>query len=145
MPYRPPAAASWRVPLPRSTAAVPAARALVRAALAELDHGADHDTVELLTAELVANAVEHTAGDGPIELVVELVPGDCRVEVHDPDPAPPGRLTHPVGPEIDPLQEGGRGLLLIRALSEACGHRPTESGKAVWFRLPAIPRQWRPA
>ncbi|WP_234481403.1 ATP-binding protein [Streptomyces sp. MBT49] len=136
-------AASWRIALPHSAAAVPVARALVRTALAELKHGADSDTAELLTAELVANAVEHTAGDSPIELVVELQPTGCRVEVHDPDPLPPGDLTCPRG-EPDPWQEHGRGLLLIRALSSSCGHRPTEQGKAVWFRLAAVPPQRRP-
>ncbi|MGW5638484.1 ATP-binding protein [Streptomyces sp. NPDC003832] len=140
-----PSSASWRVALPHTTAAVPVARALVRTALAELEHSADSDTAELLTAELVANAVEHTtAGEGPIELVVELLPGGCRVEVHDPDPAPPGSLTQPDSGEPDPWQEHGRGLLLIRALSSSCGHRPTPSGKAVWFRLPTVPRQRRP-
>jgi anti-sigma regulatory factor (Ser/Thr protein kinase) len=142
---RPSASASWRIALPHSAAAVPVARALVRTALAELEHGADSDTAELLTAELVANAVEHTTGDAPIELVVELLPSGCQVEVHDPDPAPPGNLTRPVDVEPDPWQEHGRGLLLIRALSSSCGHRPTESGKAVWFRLPVVPPQWRPA
>ena len=142
---RPSASASWRVALPHSAAAVPLARALVRTALAELRHGADSDTAELLTAELVANAVEHTDGDSPIELVVELLPSGCQVEVHDPDPVPPFGLTRPGLPEPDPWQEHGRGLLLIRALSSSCGHRPTESGKAVWFRLPAVPPQWRPA
>jgi anti-sigma regulatory factor (Ser/Thr protein kinase) len=141
---RPAASASWRIALPHSAAAVPVARALVRTALTELEHGADSDTAELLTAELVANAVEHTAGDAPIELVVELLPGGCQVEVHDPDPAPPGNLTRPADTEPDPWQEHGRGLLLIRALSSSCGHRPTESGKAVWFRLPSIPAQRRP-
>src|SRR6476619_413760 len=114
---RPPASASWRIALPHSAAAVPVARALVRTALAELKHGADSDTAELLTAELVANAVEHTAGDAPIELVVELQPTGCQVEVHDPDPVPPGDLTRPSGEVPDPWQEHGRGLLLIRALS----------------------------
>ncbi|MDN3021444.1 ATP-binding protein [Streptomyces sp. S.PB5] len=142
---RPSASASWRIALPHSAAAVPVARALVRTALAELEHGADSDTAELLTAELVANAVEHTAGDAPIELVVELLPTGCQVEVHDPDPAPPGNLTRPVDIDPDPWQEHGRGLLLIRALSSSCGHRATESGKAVWFRLPVVPPQWRPA
>lgn len=137
-------AASWRIALPHSAAAVPVARALVRTALAELKHGADSDTAELLTAELVANAVEHTAGDAPIELVVELQPTGCQVEVHDPDPVPPGDLTRPSGEEPDPWQEHGRGLLLIRTLSSSCGHRPTEQGKAVWFRLAAVPAQWRP-
>ncbi|WP_454319190.1 ATP-binding protein [Streptomyces phaeoluteigriseus] len=139
------AAASWRIALPHSAAAVPVARALVRTALAELEHGADSDTAELLTAELVANAVEHTAGDDPIELVVQLLPTGCQVEVHDPDPVPPGDLTRPpAGREPDPWQEHGRGLLLIRALSSSCGHRPTENGKAVWFRLAAVPPQRGP-
>jgi anti-sigma regulatory factor (Ser/Thr protein kinase) len=141
-----PAPASWRIALPHTVAAVPVARALVRTALAELEPAADSDTAELLTAELVANAVEHTAGRGPIELVVELMPTGCKVEVHDPDPAPPGNLTlpHPAGPP-DPWQEHGRGLLLIRTLSSSCGHRPTDSGKAVWFRLPVVPAQRRPS
>ncbi|MFF4543713.1 ATP-binding protein [Streptomyces sp. NPDC001435] len=141
----PSAPASWRIALPHTAAAVPVARALVRTALAELEHAADSDTAELLTAELVANAVEHTSGNGPIELVVELRPTGCQVEVHDPDPAPPGHLTRPVVEQPDPWQEHGRGLLLLRALSSSCGHRPTESGKAVWFRLPVVPRQRRPA
>ncbi len=132
--------ASWRIALPHTAAAVPVARALVRTALHELDawHSADCDTAELLTAELVANAVEHTSGASPIELVVELLPSGCQVEVHDCSPRPPGDLTcpQPAG-EPDPWQEHGRGLLLIRALSQACGHRLTESGKAVWFTLPA--------
>ncbi|ALV32784.1 MULTISPECIES: ATP-binding protein [Streptomyces] len=140
---RPASSASWRVALPHSAAAVPVARALVRTALAELEHGADSDTAELLTAELVANAVEHTTGDAPIELVVELLPSGCRVEVHDPDPAPPGDLTTPHRGAPDPWQEHGRGLLLIRALSSSCGHRATDSGKAVWFRLPSVPPQRR--
>ncbi|WP_245766755.1 ATP-binding protein [Streptomyces colonosanans] len=143
--YEPPAPAFWRIVLPQTAAAVPVARALVRTALTVREHTADSDTAELLTAELVANAVEHAAGDGPIELVVELLPTGCKVEVHDTDPAPPGDLTHPAEEDPDPWQEHGRGLLLIRSLSSSCGHRPTESGKAVWFRLPVFPRQWRPA
>ncbi|GGX71798.1 ATP-binding protein [Streptomyces fructofermentans] len=144
--HEPSAPASWRVALPHTAAAVPVARALVRSALADIQHAADSDTAELLTAELVANAVEHTKGDAPIELVVELLPTGCRVEVHDPDPAPPGNLTVPEpSVEPDPWQEHGRGLLLIRTLSSSCGHRATESGKAVWFRLPVVPSQRKPS
>ncbi|MFG2876907.1 ATP-binding protein [Streptomyces sp. NPDC048337] len=135
-----PDASAWRIALPHTAAAVPIARALVRTALADIDEPADSDTAELLTAELVANAVEHTSSGAPIELVVELLESGCQVEVHDGDPRPPGDLaarpddTHP-----DPWQEHGRGLLLIRTLSSACGHRPTAHGKAVWFTLPARP------
>ncbi|MEU7073971.1 ATP-binding protein [Streptomyces narbonensis] len=142
--------ASWHIRLPHTTAAVPIARALIRAALNDTDPGTadlpDGDTAELLTAELVANAVEHTAGQGPIELVVELLaaPGGCQIEVHDPEPAGPGALVRPDPEvEVDPWQEHGRGLLLIRALSSDCGHRPTAHGKAVWFTLPGIPAQRR--
>ncbi|MGW6056000.1 ATP-binding protein [Streptomyces sp. NPDC055189] len=136
--HEPPAPASWRIALPHTAAAVPIARALVRTALTEIESRADSDTAELLTAELVANAVEHTSGEDPIELVIELLPTGCQVEVHDSNPLPPGDLSDP-GPmsEPDPWQEHGRGLLLIRTLSSSCGHRPTGSGKAVWFTLPA--------
>ncbi|WP_326700445.1 ATP-binding protein [Streptomyces sp. NBC_01754] len=141
-----PVPASWRVALPHSTAAVPIARALVRRALADIEAPADSDTAELLTAELVANAVEHTGGGGPIELVVELMATGCQVEVHDRDPEPPGDLSRPEpGSVPDPWQEHGRGLLLIRTLSAACGHRTTEQGKAVWFTLPLIPAQPGPS
>ncbi|WP_225799160.1 ATP-binding protein [Streptomyces sp. NK15101] len=141
---------SWRVRLPHTTAAVPIARALIRTALTDAAPGdegrPDSDTAELLTAELVANAVEHTAGTGPIELVVALLPapGGCQIEVHDSRPARPGDLVCP-DPEVgvDPWQEHGRGLLLLRALSSDCGHRPTADGKAVWFTLPGIPAQRR--
>ncbi|MEV0962807.1 ATP-binding protein [Streptomyces sp. NPDC049910] len=136
------AAGLWRIALPHTTAAVPIARALVRTALADVDEGADCDTAELLTAELVANAVEHTDGSTPIELAVQLLPEGCRVEVHDPDPSPPGDLAGPPPHRMpDPWQEHGRGLLLVRTLSAACGHRPTTRGKAVWFRLPGAPAQ----
>lgn len=135
-----PVPASWRVALPHSPAAVPIARALIRTALSDIDAPADSDTAELLTAELVANAVEHTPGDDPIELVVELLPTGCQVEVHDRDPAPPGDLSLPApAGEPDLWQEHGRGLLLIRTLSSSCGHRVTEHGKAVWFTLPSRP------
>ncbi|WP_406185377.1 ATP-binding protein [Streptomyces sp. NBC_01006] len=142
-----PDVSAWRIPLPRTTAAVPLARALVRTALTDTPvvH-ADSDTAELLTAELVANAVEHTAGEAPIELVVELLANGCQVEVHDGDPRPPGTLGAVGAPAAradtlfpDPWQEHGRGLPLIRALSSACGHRPTADGKAVWFTLAARP------
>ncbi|MET9690333.1 ATP-binding protein [Streptomyces sp. NPDC006514] len=133
-----PDTSAWRIALPHTAAAVPMARALVRTALADTDAPADRDTAELLTAELVANAVEHTSSGTPIELVVELLANGCQVEVHDGDPCPPGDLsTHPGAGRPDPWQEHGRGLLLIRSLSSGCGHRPTPHGKAVWFTLPA--------
>jgi anti-sigma regulatory factor (Ser/Thr protein kinase) len=146
--HTPTAQTIWRLALPRDRAAVPVARALVRRALADdrragpTGRATDSDTAELLTAELVANALEHTVTGGPIELVIHTLPGSCHVEVHDGDPVPPGALGLP-GPSEppDPWQEHGRGLLLLRTLSSACGHRSTDSGKAVWFTLTSLPRQ----
>ncbi|MEV7084514.1 ATP-binding protein [Streptomyces sp. NPDC093085] len=137
MPEAADAVSPWRVTLPHTAEAVPMARALVRSALAHLEEPTHSETAELLTAELVANAIQHTDGSAPIELVVEVRPSGCQVEVHDGDPAPPGDLTHP-GDMPDPWQEDGRGLLLISTLSSACGHRTTEQGKAVWFTLPPV-------
>ena len=81
---RPAASASWRIALPHTAAAVPWPAHWSVRRWPSWSTPADSDTAELLTAELVANAVEHTAGDGPIELVVELLPTGCQVEVHDP-------------------------------------------------------------
>ncbi|UKY53255.1 ATP-binding protein [Streptomyces inhibens] len=95
--FTPPAPTTWRLTLPHSAAAVPIARAMVRCAMQDLRATADRTTAQLLTAELVANAVKHTRGtDHPIELVVERGPEGCRVEVHDGDPMPVEGLGAPL-------------------------------------------------
>lgn len=127
---------SWRIALPHTAAAVPMARALIRTAWAELTTAADGDTVELLTAELVANAVERTHRECPLTLVLELLPLGCQVEVHHGDPTPTGGPPGPAGLAADPWQLDGRGLLLVRALSSAHGERETHQGRALWFTLP---------
>ncbi|MEU9111538.1 ATP-binding protein [Streptomyces sp. NPDC048483] len=144
---------SWRIALPHAPAAVPLARALVRTALVDLRAAAGGATAELVTAELVTNAVAHTRGPGPLHLVVERVPAGCQVAVHDGDPAPldgptgaPSALDgRPPAARIGPYDraanadpgESGHGLTLIQALSSASGCRSTPDGKAVWFTLPA--------
>jgi anti-sigma regulatory factor (Ser/Thr protein kinase) len=134
----------WRIPLPHSPAAVPLARAMIRDLLAELGQieGPHTDTAELLTAEGVTNAVEHTPL-GPIELIVELLGQGFQVEVHDPGCEVPDGFTRLIPAQtaspgdlpVEELAEGGRGLLLIRALSASSGCRLTGNGKAVWFTL----------
>ncbi|MEU5400518.1 ATP-binding protein [Streptomyces sp. NPDC005963] len=127
--------ASWRIALPHTAAAVPMARALIRTAWADLTAAADCATAELLTAELVANAVEHTPDARPIALVVHRVSTGWRVEVHDGGPMLPGQPPAHAGQPVAPWCENGRGLLLVRALSSDCGQRPTAEGKAMWFSL----------
>ncbi|MFI2184196.1 hypothetical protein [Streptomyces sioyaensis] len=81
-----PATPTWHITLPRGATAVTVARAMVRAALQDLRVAADRTTAQLLTAELVTNALKHTCGTEPIELVVKLQPTGCLIEVHDDDP-----------------------------------------------------------
>ncbi|MFI1160381.1 ATP-binding protein [Streptomyces sioyaensis] len=81
-----PATPTWHIALPRGATAVPIARAMVRTALQDLRVAADRHIAQLLTSELVSNALQHTCGTKPIELVVELQPTGCVIEVHDDDP-----------------------------------------------------------
>ncbi|MFG2094982.1 hypothetical protein [Streptomyces sp. NPDC048612] len=94
--------ATWHITLPRGVTAVPIARAMVRTAMQDLRATADRTTAQLLTAELVTNVLKHTHGAGPIELVVELRPAGCRIEVHDDNPS----LVEGLGDPL-PLTEPG--------------------------------------
>ncbi|GAA4895489.1 ATP-binding protein [Streptomyces coeruleoprunus] len=86
------------------------------------------DAAELLTSELVTNALIHT--DHGAVVTATLGPTALRVEVRDfvPD------LPDPYVPASD---EGthGRGLLLVQALADAWGVRAQGVGKVVWFEL----------
>ncbi|MFH8633862.1 ATP-binding protein [Streptomyces lydicus] len=143
----PPAPTTWHIALPYGATAVPVARAMIRTALQDLRATADRTTAQLLTAELVTNALKHAREGDSIELVVERGPAGCLVEVHDGDPALVEGLGAPAlgeplglpsggGHAAAPGAAGGRGLLLIRSLSSASGCRATAGGKAVWFTLP---------
>lgn len=86
------------------------------------------DVAELLTSELVTNALIHTDRDAVLTATVG--PGGLRVEVRDFVSRRP-RLCLP---EPD---EGthGRGLLLVQSLADAWGVRAHGVGKSVWFEL----------
>lgn len=85
------------------------------------------DTLQLLTSELVTNAVLHARSAIEVGITVGLV--SVLVTVHDED------LPHA---EQRPYaqREGGWGLGLVRALAEewAMELHPGD-GKTVWFRL----------
>ncbi len=123
---RPPERASTRL-LPMPDACV-AARRLVVTACREwgLDGLAEHARVVM--TELVSNAVRHAA----TELIVTVTRGErfMHLSVRDGAPAPP-RLT---GPESR-YAPGGRGLLVVDALSASWGWRPYPDGKIVWATL----------
>jgi anti-sigma regulatory factor (Ser/Thr protein kinase) len=89
--------------------------------------------VELITSELVSNAVRH-AGT-PADLLLRLGPDGVRVAVHDGDPTAP---TSPPA-SVDVGQEGGRGLLLVQATAHRWGVLTGSHDKIVWADVRPAP------
>jgi anti-sigma regulatory factor (Ser/Thr protein kinase) len=87
------------------------------------------DAAELALTELVANVVRHVPGRR-CRICFLLFPGGVRVEVADRFPP------LPVVPEDgDVLAGGGRGLVLVAAVTDRWGTAPCPDGhgKTVWF------------
>ena len=85
------------------------------------------DVVLLLVSELVTNSVRYTSGD----IEVRLCSDDqgLYVEVEDADQHVP-TIGNP-----ESFSDRGRGLILIDALSQEWGTRPSAHGKSVWAKL----------
>ncbi|TDD19912.1 ATP-binding protein [Actinomadura sp. KC06] len=105
-------------------AAVRAARDTVRAAMEDWNRQDVNGDLELITSELVTNAIRHATA---ITLVVSL-PDDATAMVEVWDDNPEG----PSAPRVDLHAEGGRGLLLVGALARSWGWRSTAGGKVTW-------------
>ena len=106
------------------------ARLLVRQAIAPwVEDAALVDTTVLLVSELVTNAVVH--GGSRVSVVVSLPDEGVQVAVSDEGPGRPERLEPQ--PEPSELVDHGRGLELVRQLSDDWGVEPEELGKTVWF------------
>ncbi|WP_435879214.1 ATP-binding protein [Streptomyces tuirus] len=102
-----------------------------------LDHCCDDAT--LVITELAANAATHAARRHPgvpeIRLGFLLAPAHLLLTVADADDHPP--VYTPTGTSLD---EHGRGLCIVDALSEEWGWAPTPpAGKTVWARLSTQP------
>ncbi len=80
--------------------------------------------VTIVAGEMATNAVVHAAS--PFELAVVHRPGTVRLVVRDTSPALP-LLRAP-----SPDRLGGRGMILVDALSSTWGVDPDPEGKAVW-------------
>ena len=90
---------------------------------------------ELLTSELVANALVHTDREA---VVTAVVSGRAlRVEVRDFAEQRPVPRPSPAQGEPDAARQrtNGRGLVLVRALADAWGVCAHGVGKTVWFEL----------
>ena len=85
---------------------------------------------ELLTSELVTNALVHTDRDAV--LTADVGPWGLRVEVRDFTSRRPRMRV----PDAD-TGTSGRGLLLVQSLADAWGVCVHGVGKAVWFELEA--------
>ncbi|MFG3072609.1 SpoIIE family protein phosphatase [Streptomyces sp. NPDC048225] len=133
-----------RVTLLGSSLAPGAARAMVRAALAEwsalglpgTEYLTEHLAADALVvvSELVTNAVVHAGTDVEVGLRVEE-DGTLVVEAADQHPSRAPRSADSELPH-DPA-EYGRGLPLVAALAEAWGITYRPGTKTVWARLPA--------
>jgi anti-sigma regulatory factor (Ser/Thr protein kinase) len=123
--------------------AVPCARLHVRHLLWEWGLNGLAADAELLTSELVTNAVQVTSGQRQEAVRLRLSSDKERVlvEVWDADPQPPvpRDLGEDGTPEID--EEGGRGLFLVAALCTRWSWYFTEEppGKVVWCELAQSP------
>lgn len=112
--------------VPESAAA---ARRLVHNALDEWHLLQMGDRAMLVVTELVSNAARHAQGDGVRVSVVRFSGDRVRIDVIDRDRTRPeiklGTLD----------QEGGRGLLLVEAISSVWGVDLLPGGKRVWAVL----------
>ncbi len=110
--------------LPKAEA-VRLARSFVLATLREWRLESLGDSAAVCTSELVTNAVVHARS--PFRLAVERRPAELVITVEDtsttgvPAARRPGRFS-----------EGGRGLILVDALSSRWGYRVGGRGKVVW-------------
>ena len=114
------------------------ARHLVVEALAQVPVGRDRDlldVVQLLTSELVSNAVLHAGTDFEVDLDVEDVDGEPVVVVGVSDRS----TRRPVlrVPSVD--TPGGRGVFLVDQLSTEWGVDARGAGKRVWCRITPAP------
>ena len=149
-------------PEPRSASV---AREFLRTCFTDWDLMELYDDAALGLSELVANAVMHAAT--PLVVAVSCEGGMVEIAVHDGNPSMPvirpqrtdidGDIRQALvaeaaaGPvdERDPLIHvgaagslaGGRGLLLVDAVSAEWGVSPLSDGKAVWIRTP-VPQGW---
>jgi len=91
--------------------------------------GASNQVVELLTGELVSNAVVHGPEAGVVRIQVRIDRGTVRVGVRDTGGGTP-TVGHP-----EPTAPSGRGLALVEALSSDWGTQTHADGKTVWFEV----------
>ena len=132
----------WRFAAPTLDSSVPRLRHAVRTLLRDRAVPVGDDTLHgllLILSELVTNAVKHAAVLSP-EVAVEVAVGAewVRVAVEDKHPYRPKAL------EADHARTGGRGLLLVKTITDEAGGscdiaQTPGGGKVIWVALPLRP------
>jgi anti-sigma regulatory factor (Ser/Thr protein kinase) len=118
------------LPLAGDRAMVGHARRFTRTTLSEWGLSALSDMAELLTSELITNALVHAGSPVQLRIFRNRL---LTVEVSDTD-------THEPRPRRARNEdEGGRGMHLVNELSHRWGSRSTDEGKVVWFELELPP------
>lgn len=124
--YVPGVHASVRLPCDRQSARV--ARRFVSETLVSWLGPRDHHVAELLTGELVTNAVLHAHTE--VGVSVSLARTVVRIAVED------GSDRRPEPVHAEELAGSGRGLQLVDDLADGWGVEATAGGgKSVWFVL----------
>lgn len=119
-----------RLELPGTPAAPSVARLFVRNLCKEWGAGAVCDVAELLSSELVTNAVIHAHSVVELEAVYDDR-SILRIDVYDRSPG----AVDPEPRAVPEGAEGGRGLAIVAKLSSRWGVDVLAQGKRVWFTL----------
>jgi anti-sigma regulatory factor (Ser/Thr protein kinase) len=119
--------------LPSIPESVPIARWHVRAALASRGLGGYADDAEIITAELVNNAIQHVRGSDTKTIGITLThagsPAAVTIVVSD------SSTDGPIRRDMSAGSEQGRGLQIVEALSARWAWRHEDGGKAVFAVL----------
>ncbi|MFJ5035996.1 SpoIIE family protein phosphatase [Streptomyces sp. NPDC088560] len=117
----------------RDLRAVREARGFVHACLSDWGLADLSDDLELITSELVTNALVHAGGD--VDLRLRASGDRVRLEVRDSDSAPPVPTVYSLTDEGSARAEHGRGLYLVDALARTWNVSPSGRGKTVWLEM----------
>jgi len=122
--------------LPAVAEAAGTARRFTRFVLAAWSAQVSAEDADLIVSELVTNALtasEQLPGSMVVLALAALADGGVRIDVWDPVKSGPLAVVR-AGRD----DEGGRGLLLVDALSSAWGQADCATGTQVWARLTAV-------
>ncbi|MGW7571927.1 SpoIIE family protein phosphatase [Streptomyces tendae] len=91
------------------------------------------EDLELVTSEVVTNALVHAGSD--VDVRLRVFDDRVRLEVRDSDSDPPVPSAYSLSSEGSSRAEHGRGLFLVDALARTWNTSPSGRGKIVWLEM----------